>query len=94
MEKVINCRWLLDRYGLASGAPTVASGATKDGWIVLSDDLAAFQKPTGQWFMAGDAHLNPQDDRLLVGGLGRGVLVNGKNGITDNLITREEMGRP
>ena len=42
--------------------------------------------------MAGDARLNPQDDRLLVGGSGRGVLVNGKNGITDNLITREQWG--
>jgi hypothetical protein len=66
--------------------------AAQDGWIVLSDDLKAWQEPTGEWFLAGGARVDPQNDRRLVGEPGRGTIVNGKTGKTDNLITRQQWG--
>ena len=70
----------------------VAVEATKDGWLALSDDLSEFQQPTSEWFVAGDAHIDPKNDHRLVGGPGHGVLINGKSGNTNNLITRRLWG--
>ncbi len=69
-----------------------AAPAANDGWIVLSDDLTAFQPPTGKWYIAGGARMNPKFERRLVGEPGRGTLINGKIGVTDNLITRQQWG--
>ena len=69
-----------------------ASEITHDGWLVLSEDLSAFQEPMGKWFVAGDARMDTKDDRRLECGLGRGLLINGKTGVTDNLITRGQWG--
>ncbi|MFV1967320.1 MAG: DUF1080 domain-containing protein [Pirellulaceae bacterium] len=77
---------------LLSCSPLAASDVTKDGWLVLSDDLSAFQEPTGEWFMADDARLDTKNDKHLTGDPGCGVLINGKSGVTDNLITRKQWG--
>ena len=69
-----------------------AGPAANDGWIVLSDDFTAFQPPTGKWYIAGGAKMNPKFERRLVGEPGRGTLINGKIGVTDNLITRQQWG--
>ena len=77
---------------MLSSALPAAPAAAKDGWIVLSDDLKAFQSPTGKWYMAGGARLNPKFERRLVGEPGHGTLINGKIGVTDNLLTRQQWG--
>ena len=67
-------------------------GIAEDRWLSLSDDLSAFEPPTGEWFVAGDARVAPEDDRHLTGTPGRGVLINGKIGNTNNLVTKEKWG--
>ena len=69
-----------------------AADAVSHEWIVLSNDLSAFQKPTGEWFVAGDTCMDANNDRRLLGGAGCGILINGKTGVTDNLLTRKQWG--
>jgi hypothetical protein len=69
-----------------------ASNAADDGWIVLSDGPKAFQPPTGEWFVAGDAKIDPADKKRLIGQPGRGVIINGRSGVTDNLLSRGQWG--
>ena len=52
-------------------------------------DFAVLYQPTGDWYEAGDAMLNPDQNRLLVGKPGTGVLINGKTGRTNSLVTKE-----
>jgi hypothetical protein len=76
----------------ASSFVTVA--ADESGWITLSDSLDGpqWRQPTGLWYVAGDAKLNPENDRQLVGSDGKGVLINGKLGRTVNLYTSQSFG--
>jgi hypothetical protein len=69
-----------------------APGVAEEKWTVLSDDLAAFRPPVGEWFIAGNAGMDPQDEHRLRGEPGQGVLINGKNGATNDLITRQQWG--
>jgi hypothetical protein len=41
-----------------------------------------------KWYMAGDAALNPDNNRRLVGKPGNGVLINGKEGKCPSLVTK------
>lgn len=77
--------WAMDR-------PFAASDAVQDGWIEISDDLSEFQKPTGNWYVAGDACMDAKDEKRLIGQPGQGVLINGRDGITDNLLTQKQWG--
>jgi hypothetical protein len=70
----------------------VASDTVRAGWLVLSDDLSRFQKPTGEWHVSGNARVDAKDPKRLIGEPGQGVLINGKNGLTDNLVTQEKWG--
>jgi len=72
--------------------PYRAFADSGNGWIVLSDDLTAWQQPAGEWYLAGDAHLDSTNDRRLVGEPGHGVLINGKEGRTKDLVTRQSLG--
>jgi hypothetical protein len=77
---------------LLSAFPAV-SLAAKPAWTELAGkDLAAWKKPTGQWFVAGGAGLDPKDPKRLAATLGQGVLVNGKKGRTKNLVTKAKFG--
>ena len=69
-----------------------AADVGKDGWIVLSDDFKAWKEPIGKWFMAKSVGVDPKNDRRLTAKPGKGLMVNGKTGRTDNLITRQEWG--
>lgn len=80
---------LLLSFGLSL---TLFSEAVGGEWIDLSKDLGMFRQPTGEWYVAGDARVATGDDCRLTGSPGRGVLVNGKDGKTDNLTTRKEWG--
>jgi hypothetical protein len=72
--------------------PMFAASNAKPGWLVLSDDLSSFQKPTGQWYVAGNARQDAKHEKRLIGEPGQGVLINGKDGVTDNLVTKDHWG--
>jgi len=65
--------------------------AAEDGWRSLGgdDNFTGFHRPSGEWYVAGDAILNPDNDRLLVGKPGGGVMINGKLGRTRSLVTKQ-----
>jgi hypothetical protein len=75
----------------ASPPPAVAEDSTNE-WIVLSKDLKAFQEPIGDWFTAKEVVVDPGNPRRLKGEPGDGILVNGKEGRTENLLTKEKWG--
>jgi hypothetical protein len=79
--------------GLVFWAASRTSAAADDGWTVLTGDgeLDAWRKPTGAWFVAGDAHPESRDAEKLVGVSGHGVIVNGP-GRTRNLYSRDAFG--
>ena len=84
--------WIL--LGLTMfGGPSVAT-AEEPGWVALIGDqeLEAWRKPTGNWFVAGDARLDPDDQTRLSAQSGRGVLINGPSGRTRNLLSKNEYG--
>jgi hypothetical protein len=74
---------------LRAGEP---AGATSAPWITLSDDLKGWQEPTADWFIVGNARAGAKNDRRLVGTPGKGILINGKNGRTHNLVSRQAWG--
>jgi hypothetical protein len=84
-------RLSLVALALLAAAPAVAADP---GWIVLSDALGGphWKGSTGLWYVAGDAVLNPENERLLAGKEGTGVLINGKPGRTVNLYTAQPFG--
>lgn len=61
-------------------------------WIELSAGLDAFRDPTGQWLVVGQVREDPKNPRRLAWESGRGVLVNGPAGRTNNLVTRQSFG--
>lgn len=59
---------------------------------ISTDNLEDFRQPTGDWYTAGGAMPNPENEKLLISIPGVGVLINGKDGKTNHLITKEEFG--
>lgn len=68
--------------------------ADEPGWMDLIGDrgLSAWRRPTAAWYVAGDARLDSGDPARLTGLPGKGVIVNGKDGKTRNLLSVEEYG--
>lgn len=64
------------------------AGADDDAHVPRNH-FAALHQPNGDWYEAGDAMLNPGENRLLVGKPGTGVLINGETGRTASLVTKE-----
>jgi hypothetical protein len=62
--------------------------------LLPQDDLGSLDKwkKSGTWFEAGEAGLDPSNEKLLAAKDGKGVLVNGKDGKTANLFTAAEYG--
>jgi hypothetical protein len=75
---------------VAAGIPARAEDR---GWRSLTgeNELEAWRRPTGSWFVAGDAKPDPSDPLKLVGVPGRGVIINGP-GKTRNLDSKEDFG--
>ena len=71
--------------------PQIANAADFD-WVDLSKNLSAFQEPTGDWFTAASVLISQDNDRRLMAEPGQGILVNGKTGRTNNLVTRQKWG--
>ncbi len=76
-------------------ASLTAAAAEGTEWIELIGEkstLDVWRKPTGKWIVAGDAAVDPKNERRLAARPGKGVLVNGKTGRERNLVTREAFG--
>jgi hypothetical protein len=74
------------------GAPTRAD---QDDWIDLFADkgLTAWNKPSKDWLVAKSVQLNPNNPRCLLAELGKGdILVNGPQGRTRDLVTKQKFG--
>lgn len=59
---------------------------------LVGEALAGWRAPTGEWRNVGSAVVDPKDERLLVGGKGSGVLLNGPTGRTVHLHSEVEHG--
>jgi hypothetical protein len=64
------------------------------GWISLASDnwREIWRPPTGEWFMAGSVGLDANRPRRLAAASGKGILVNGPMGKTENLLTKQKFG--
>jgi hypothetical protein len=66
--------------------------ALNTGWSQNKTlSLEDFKAPLGDWFEAGDAKLNTEDDKKLTAIDGKGVLIS-ENGKTVNLVTKQNHG--
>src|SRR5262245_2968163 len=79
---------------LAVFLTAAAAPAGEDGWTVLvgTKGLDAWRQPTGAWLEAGGAGLDPANPQRLAPQPGNGVLINGRSGRTDNLVSKEKFG--
>jgi len=70
---------------------SAVAAADESDWTSLGpeDNFAAWRQPVGEWCEAGDAALDPDDPRRLIGKPGRGVMINGHSGRTASLVTRQ-----
>jgi sugar phosphate isomerase/epimerase len=59
---------------------------------LIGADLSAFRGDTGDWLIAADAMLDPNNEKALVWKAGAGVAVNGEKGRTKHLVTKAEHG--
>jgi hypothetical protein len=75
-------------FGLTSVGPAMA-----DLWTDLSSSekaLEAWASPTGDWFCAASAEPDSKNPRMMHPEPGHGILVNGRKGRTDDLITKQK----
>ena len=71
----------------------IAARAQAGEWVSLTEDgLESWREERGQWLVAGEARPDPRDERLLASSDGSGVLVNGAEGRTVNLLSKIEHG--
>jgi Domain of Unknown Function (DUF1080) len=67
--------------------------ADDERWIdLLAGDLDLWAPPTGEWFIAGNAVMDPDNPKMLTAKPGNSVLVNGPKGRTRNLISKQKFG--
>lgn len=72
---------------LATLTVAAAAPAVDEAWIDLND-LGAWRPPTGAWQDVGSVGLDPKDPKRLASEPGTGILVNGKSGRTNNLVSK------
>lgn len=68
---------------------TLGAAADQENRPPISDAFADLYPPTDEWYEAGDATLDPNQSRLLIGKPGTGVLINGKTGRANSLVTKD-----
>ena len=59
---------------------------------LTGDDFSAWSGNTGQWQIVGDAHLDPDDPKLLAAEPGAGAMLNGPTGKTKHLLSKQHFG--
>ncbi|MCF7674444.1 MAG: DUF1080 domain-containing protein [Akkermansiaceae bacterium] len=57
-----------------------------------AESLSAFAEPHGEWHVAADVTLMPENPTLLASTAGTGVIVNGSTGRTKDILTKEDFG--
>jgi hypothetical protein len=69
------------------------ASAQDDPWSEISaGGLASFRQPTGEWKDAAAVTVHKDNPKLLQWSEGRGIIVNGPSGRTQNLLTAIEHG--
>jgi hypothetical protein len=63
----------------------INSGCSQRKYLELSE----FKEPLGEWFEAGAAEIGPDNEKILVAIDGDGVFINGEEGRTEHLVTKE-----
>lgn len=84
MARYVGCVFCLGLVVIASAAadPVVLPGDGLDGW----------RGDTGDWLVVGEVSQDQEDPKKLAWEPGEGVLVNGPDGRTANLVTEEAFG--
>jgi len=84
------------RFVFTASLVWLVAGATaneNESWNDLTSlGQKTWRGSTGQWLVVGDARLDPEDQKHLIATAGSGVLWNGPDGSTNNLITTQEFG--
>jgi len=70
----------------------VSAEATGARVLLTGEELSAWRGDTGTWENAGDAIVSPENEKLLATKPGSGILVNGPDGKTRNLLSKAEFG--
>ncbi len=88
------------RHALAAGlvvflavcaGPAAARNCSECHKLHLTgNDFSEWRGNTGDWQNAGDAQLNPENEKLLTTRSGSGAIINGPTGRTVNLFSRRE----
>lgn len=73
-------------------ASAAAPNSDEPGYDLSGRGLKAWQQPTGEWEVVGSVGLDSENPRRLAWAPGTGVLWNGSEGRTNNLVSREEFG--
>jgi len=60
--------------------------------LFATGDLTGCREPLGDWTMAGESSLDPQDEKRLVWTEGTAIAINGEKGKTEDLHTAVEHG--
>jgi hypothetical protein len=69
-----------------------ATSGLADSWTDLSSGekaLEAWASPTGNWFIAASAEPDSKNPRILRAEPGQGILINGRKGRTEDLVTKQ-----
>jgi len=90
-------RWTVisSMFGLPLGLAllTIAlAGESQKEVALVADKLSAWRQSTGQWAICGEATADPADPKRIATKAGLGVVVNGPNGRTSNLLSKLEHG--
>ena len=65
------------------------TGSDLSAWHQVPSD---WKKSLGEWKVAGDALINPENQTLLTTKPGIGVMINGDKGISEHLVSKKHFG--
>ena len=60
--------------------------------LIAGEDLAVWRRPSGEWKTAGDVTSAPESPHQLAATAGTGTIYNGKEGRTNDLLSKREFG--
>ena len=66
--------------------------AADDVALIAGAELTAWRQPVGKWLIAGNVELAADNSKKLSFTAGVGILINGPEGMTSNLVSAEEFG--
>ena len=75
-------------FSFACSSQKVNSSKT----VLTGEDFSSWQNNTGEWFVCGSAFKDSLDDKRIDATPGTGIMVNGADGRTENILSREEFG--